>query len=351
MGIASVREFGSGNINDTYLVTLTGPGESRFVLQRINPTVFEQPQLVVKNMRVVSEHVRRRLDTEVFSSPLRWEIPQVLLTAEGFDHHVDSQGFVWRAMSFIAGTETFDTLQNDEHAQEVGRALGTFHRLIRDLSVERLAVTLEGFHVTPRYLRAYDAALHHTPAAKSAEENYVQKFVHRRRKGVTILEDAKASGKLRVSPMHGDPKVNNILLDACTHKAVAMVDLDTVMPGLLHCDIGDCLRSCCNPLGEETVHWERVSFDPDLCRIILKSYADQARGCFLPAELDFMVEAIRLIPFELGLRFFTDHLEGNVYFKVKYPGQNLVRALVQFRLSESIEERSEVLIKIVRELQ
>ena len=139
------------------------------------------------------------------------------------------------------------------------------------------------------------------------------------------------------------------MLDTATGRAVAMVDLDTVKPGLVHYDIGDCLRSGCNPLGEETEHWQEVRFDPDLCRAILRGYLSQARDFLTHGDYDYLFDAIRLIAFELGLRFFTDYLAGNVYFKARRREHNLARALVQFRLTESIESQEKNLRLIIRD--
>ncbi len=168
---------------------------------------------------------------------------------------------------------------------------------------------------------------------------YALAFVNERRAFVPVLEAARAQGTLVVRPIHGDPKMNNIMIDPATRRAVSVIDLDTVKPGLVQYDIGDCLRSCCNPLGEETERWEDVRFELDLCRPILRGYMAWARACLTPADCDFLFAAVRLIAFELGLRFFTDHLEGNVYFKAKHVEHNLVRALVQFKLTAASNPR------------
>ena len=348
--VVSMEEFGDGNVNDTYLVTCGHERVQRFLLQRLNPAVFPFPRQVVRNMRIVTGHVSGRLQEEPFCSCLRWKIPHLLLTEGGREYAVDSKGHVWRAMTFIEGTETFQTVRGLEHAREVGWALGTFHRLIDDLPMMGMKDVLENFHVTPHYLERYDRIFNHVSPGKSPETDHVLKFVENRRGVVPLLENAKAQGRLRRVPIHGDPKINNILFDLLSHKPVAMVDLDTVAWGLLLYDLGDCLRSCCNPLGEETAHWEKVRFDLDLCRSILKGYMASPQRCFEEADASYLFEAIRLIPLELGLRFFTDYLEGNVYFKVAFPEQNLLRALVQFRLTETIEEQARSLRAITGDL-
>ncbi len=348
--ILDVRAYGNGNINDTYLVTLVSEKETRFVLQRINTQVFCHPGLVMGNMRVLTEHVRQRLQDAPLQSGRRWEIPRVLSTEDGKDHWIDPSGSCWRAISFIEAAQSFDTVQDLEHAGEVGFALGMFHNLISDLPSETLADTLEGFHIAPRYLCHFDEVLAGARAENSPELGYALTFVNQRRTVVNVLEAAKAQEKLRLRAIHGDPKVNNIMIDTVTRQAISMVDLDTVKPGLVHYDIGDCLRSCCNPMGEETKRWEMVRFEPDLCRAILQGYLPLARAFLTESDNAYLFDAIHLIAFELGLRFLTDYLEGDVYFKVSHQKHNLVRALVQFKLTESIEAQESVIQDIIQDL-
>ena len=162
---------------------------------------------------------------------------------------------------------------------------------------------------------------------------------------------AKARDRLKLRPIHGDPKVNNVMIDTGTGHAIGIVDLDTVKPGLVHYDIGDCIRSCCNTAGEETENWEDVRFEPDLCRAILQGYFSMARDFLTEGDYEYLYDAIRLIAFELGLRFFTDYLEGNVYFKVRHSEHNLLRALVQFKLAESIESRAGSIRAIIEDMK
>jgi Ser/Thr protein kinase RdoA (MazF antagonist) len=348
--VIAIREFGNGNINNTFQVTLDTEGQKHFILQRINTLVFRQPELVMLNMRISTEHVRLRLQQFPFSAGRRWEVPVVLFAQDGRDHWLDSEGSFWRALSFIEGGQSFDTIKDRDHAREVGCALGIFHTLLSDLRAESLSDTLEGFHITPRYLRHYEKVLPKYNARKSPEEKYCLHFVSKRTAWTGVLENAKAQGRLHLRPIHGDPKVDNILMDTITGQAISIVDLDTVKPGLVHYDIGDCLRSGCNPLGEETEQWEKVSFDAYLCRAILQGYLSMARGFLTENDFSFIYDSIRLITFELGLRFFTDYLEGNIYFKVRHPEHNLSRALVQFRLAESIESQETTIRRIIREI-
>jgi Ser/Thr protein kinase RdoA (MazF antagonist) len=348
--VNTVRPFGSGNINDTFLVTVTDGLDPCFVLQKINTRVFLHPALVMQNMRIFTQHVCDKLVSENTNLERRWEIPLVLLTADARDHWVEpDDNTYWRAISFIDDSRTIDTIEDIKHGWEVGYALGKFHHLIGDLDPAQLADTLPGFHITPQYLADYHKVLDgHTPSI-DLQVDYCLKFIKDRQEWAHVLENAKHDGKLPLRPIHGDPKVNNVLICNTTQQAIGVIDLDTVKPGLVQYDIGDCLRSGCNPLGEETAEWEQVEFDIEMCRAMLDGYISQARSFLTEGDYEYMFDGIRLIAFELGLRFFTDHLAGNIYFKVKYPTHNLARALVQFKLTESIEAQEVAIRQVIEQ--
>lgn len=344
--VQKVQALGNGNINDTFLVVLE---TSQFVLQRMNTQVFRRPQQVMQNMWICTQHIYDRLPH--LNLDRRWETPQVIFTNLNQDYYLDEHGSFWRAISFIENSQSHDTIQNLNQAEEIGYALGLFHSLVSDLSPEKLTDTLEGFHITPLYLQQYDRALSSATVQRSPEVNYCLNFVSDRQTWAHVLENAKQAGKLKLRLMHGDPKINNIMFDTATDKAVSMIDLDTVKPGLIHYDIGDCLRSGCNAIGEETQAWETVRFEAELCEGILRGYLSVAKTFLTRQDYAYLFDAIRLIAFELGLRFFTDYLAGNIYFKVSYPEHNLARALVQFKLAESIESQEASIRAIIKDLQ
>ena len=344
--IIEVRDFGNGNINDTYLVTTGSTEEKHFVLQRINTHVFRQPKLIMQNMRAFTEHMHNRAHNEGH----RWKMPRVLATKDEKDFYLDADGNFWRAISYIHGAQSFSIIRDSRHAREVGHALGTFQYLISDLPINRLADTLEGFHVMPRYLQNFDKVLVQNEFKSNTEVRYGIDFVRLRRDWAHVLENAREQGKLPLRPVHGDPKVDNVMIETSSGNAISLVDLDTVKPGLIHYDIGDCIRSGCNPLGEETEHWEAVHFDLEIGAAILDGYLAQARNFLIPADYEYLFDSIRLLTFELGLRFFTDYLAGNIYFKVKHPEHNLQRALVQFKLTESIESHETEIRNIIQEM-
>lgn len=332
--------MGAGLINDTFLVM---SGDAGWVLQHINGKVFPNPELIMGNLAVLSWHLSKRGDSDI-------RIPALIPAADGTPLVRDPDGGAWRLMELIPEGRTLPTIETPVQAAEVGRALGCFHRLTADLDPGTLAVTLPGFHVTPGYLEHFTRALKqgggfcHTEQVRAAI-----RFVAARRGIVDALEEAKRRDRIPVRVVHGDPKLDNILFDRAGTRALGLIDLDTVQPGLIHHDIGDCLRSCCNRGGESPEGAASAELDLDICRGILESYAVETRSMLTLAEIALMYDAVRLIPFELGLRFLTDHLEGDRYFKVSEPGQNLRKALVQFSLVEDIEGKEIEIRRIVAE--
>jgi Ser/Thr protein kinase RdoA (MazF antagonist) len=341
--VTALEPLGGGHVNDTYRLDTAAGGH--YVLQRINTRVFPRPELVMANLAALSDHVESRRP-----QGLRWEVPRALPLRDGSGNWLSTDGEAWRLLTFVAGACSHDMVTNTEQARELGRGLGIFHELIHDLPVSRLADTLEGFHVTPRYLAAYDRVLKQAQAVRCAAGDWCVGFVADHRHLAPVLEEATAAGRLQRRPIHGDPKVNNMMLCTSSGRAVAMVDLDTVKPGLVHYDIGDCLRSACNPLGEETLDLDGVCFDLKRCEAALSGYLIESRSFLTEADIALLYDAIRLIPFELGLRFYTDHLAGNVYFKAQHARHNLDRALVQFHLVKSIEAQEGAIRTLISKL-
>ncbi|MDH3310884.1 MAG: aminoglycoside phosphotransferase family protein [Gammaproteobacteria bacterium] len=334
-----------GLINDSFLVTTkSGPWA---VLQRINRHVFPKPELIMENLRVLAAHVRgRAVSGNAAGDEIR--LPEILKTQDGRDYVIDAEGGCWRALEYIEDSQTIESIKEIRQAEEVGVALGRFHTLIHNLDPARLHQTLPGFHDAPGYFTRFLRASAR-PRHVLVERNLLQglSFVENRWGLTRVLDQARRDGKLMIRPIHGDTKLNNFLFNKNTGKAVSLIDLDTVQPGLIHFDIGDCLRSCANPAGESPEDIASVCFDLDIGRAILEHYFAETREFLTRADFEYFYDAIRLIPFELGLRFLTDHLEGDHYFKIDHPGQNLHRAQVQFRLTASIEEQEQLIKKLI----
>ena len=356
--LVTLVPFGNGNINDTYLAVYRNTfTETQVVLQRVNSVVFKDPVAIMDNMHEVTKHCHERLEADAAAGrdDRVWQMPRIIKTKEGKGFAKDENGDVWRVITRILSAHSFDVAQSAEHVHECGAALGHFHYLVSDMDPSLVKDPLPGFHITSRYLASYDDTLANEPLAKerlnsSMEAKRMAKFIEGRREFATVLERAEKAGELKRRMFHGDPKVNNIMIDDFTGKGTAMIDLDTVSPGLMHIDFGDALRSLCNPAGEEETNLRKVSFDEDLCMAFCKGYMAEAGTFMTDADRNYLYDAIRLLPFELGLRFFQDYLAGNKYFKTSVPEQNLNRARVQFRLCESIEARERSIRSVIDRL-
>jgi len=355
--LASIHSTGSGNVNDTYLAVFrTHFSEERIIIQRVNTHVFAQPEWIMENLSILTNHYHKQLQVESESADRIWQLPRIVPCRDGQDFFRDSKGGFWRALTLIASANSFDTAQSAEHALEVGTVLGQFHRVVSGMNPLSLRDTLPGYHETPRYIKQFDAVIQRPEVQEliesSMEVRNLCRFVEERREFAAVLQNALEIGELELRLIHGDPKVSNIMIDDDTGKGTAIIDLDTVKPGLIHYDFGDALRSLCNREGEETKDIGKVAFDLDLCEAFVQGYIRFAKGFLTENDIKYFYDSIRLITFELGLRFFQDHLAGNVYFKVKRPEQNLHRAKIQFKLCESIETRKrqikEVLASAIR---
>lgn len=332
--IIGIEPLGNGLINDTFLAITV---EAGFVLQRLNRRVFPEPEKIMANLAALAQHIACQ-DPDV----VKLRIPAVIKTVLQENFHVDARGNAWRALSLVENANSLETIGDIREAEQVGFALGHFHRLVSGLAPTRLHDTLPGFHIAPGYLRRYRRVLEAGRGSQSSLElRYCTDFIDRHQGMAPVLERAKRQGHLKLRVIHGDPKLNNFLFNRDSRSIVSLIDLDTVKPGLIHYDLGDCLRSVCQTASDP------IDFDLDICEAILKNYLAEAASFFSAYDYQYLYAAIRLIPFELGLRFVTDYLEGNRYFKVVEPDQNLHRAIEQFQLCKSIlrqESRIETLI-------
>ena len=239
---------------------------------------------------------------------------------------------------FIEEGLVFDTVQDNAHAYEVGRGLGRFQAMVSDLAPGRLHDTLPGFHHTPVYVAELDQAVQQDAQGRLSAARAEVTFAMERRTLAPLLTDIIASGRVPVRVVHNDPKVNNVMVHAATGKALCMLDLDTVKPGIVHFDFGDCVRSAANPAGEDAPDLDKVVFDRSRYAALSRGYLSEARSFLTLAETELLPVSVKVITFELGVRFLTDFLRGDTYFRIGRPGHNLHRCRVQFRLLKSMEQ-------------
>ncbi len=333
--------FGSGLINDTYLCEFMDNGEARkYILQRINTAVFKVPEQVMANVEKVTTHIASRLRREGIDEPFA-VTPAIIPARDNRSFHRDNTGAYWRMFHFIESGIVYDTVQDTHHAREVGRGLGRFQSLVSDLRPETLYDTIPGFHHTAKYLNEYDLALSADVKHRSADLAKERAFVQTRRALANMLTGLVASHEIPLRVVHNDPKVNNVMVHKKTGAALCMLDLDTVKPGIVHFDFGDCVRSAANPAGEDAGDLKDVGIDGALFEAITAGYLHEAASFLTRKEIDLLPASVKVITFELGLRFLADYLRGDTYFKINYPTHNLYRARVQFKLLESIEDAAE----------
>ncbi len=326
--VEALEPIPGGNVNRSFRVVLAS-GE-QYLLQRLSPVAFPHPEQIMANLIRVTEHINAKNRDRAGEELL---VSAPVAAPDGSLFYRDDKEGCWRLLTWIDHSRTLAGPVTSRQARELGRMLGRFHLFLVDLDPASLYNPLPGFHHTPTCLAACEQAMAEQTLRGEGEKECAR-FVNRFRDRATLLE--KNRPHLCRTIIHGDPKVANFLFAEGRDTALAMIDLDTVMPGLLLHDLGDALRSCCNPQGEEGEP-ERIIFDPDLFAAFLQGYAEQAAPLLTERDLDLLIDAPVVIAFELGLRFFTDYLDGNTYFRINRPEQNLDRALVQFHLAASIE--------------
>lgn len=330
--ICTVRSLGLGNINDTYLVQ---SATHSFVLQRINSDVFPEPLRVIKNFHKITNHLSKKRGK--VGRQLQLAVPE--LTLENLLFYRDNKGAFWRGQSYLPH-KSCQVLASPEQARRVGRALATFHLLVGDLDAQEILDPLPGFHDLPRYLEEYDRENQGIGTVVGEEFRFCLAAIDRYRQKAATLENAKHAGVLTPQLIHGDPKVDNFLFSE-QGEVIALLDLDTVGVGLVHHDLGDCLRSCCNRFGEKGGAVLPITFNLSFCQALLDGYFSGPEKMLSQEQRAYIFDGVLLICFELGVRFFTDHLRGNPYFKVHQNGDNLLRAVNQFQLAGDIAEREQ----------
>jgi hypothetical protein len=348
--LVQVEPVGIGHINRTYTATYADNGRrTRYVHQRINRNVFRNPRALMENLERVCQHLQNKLQERGEPDPGR-RCLTLVPTHDGASYWVDAEGEFWRTYVCIEGVRSCDAVSRPERAWEVGRAFGEFQALLADLPGPRLHDTIPDFHHTRKRFEAFCRALERDPVnrARHARREIEFALAHEPLAGVVL--DALEQGRIPERITHNDTKINNVLLDEQTHRAVAVVDLDTVMTGSVLYDFGDMVRTATSPTPEDERDLTRVRVQLPFFEKLVEGYLSTAGSFLTAAERDLLVASGKLITFETGLRFLTDYLLGDTYFRVHRPDHNLDRCRAQFQLLASLEAGEEALQAIVRRM-
>lgn len=342
-----VQPHGTGHINDTFKATFSMAGAPvHYLLQRINHQIFRDPPALMENILRVTNHLRQKLSQSGLSDVTRHSLC-VVITRDGKTCYNDPLGNWWRMYLFVEGAVTYDKVESVRQAYEAARAYARFQLLLADLPAPRLHETIPNFHNTPMRLQALLEVIQRDPCNRAIEVKAQIDFAERRTYMCGRLLERFARGEIPERITHNDTKFNNVMLDEKTWEAICVVDLDTVMPGLSLYDFGDMVRSATAAAAEDERDTAKVRMRMEMFEALASGYLSEAKAFLTPAEREELVFSSRLITLEIGMRFLTDYLQGDTYFKIKRPSHNIDRCRGQFKMVESMEAQADAMERVV----
>jgi len=342
--------YGSGHINDTFRVVYEQNGrEVHYIHQRINKNIFKNVPGLMDNIGRVTRHQRKKF-IEAGAGELDRRVLTLVPTKSGQDFFVDANGDYWRAYVFIEGALGIDVVSNTMQAFEAAKAFGEFQCQLADMP-ERLHETILNFHHTRSRFDVLKAAIDADIHGRAADVKAEIEFAMQREEMVDVVIDLMASGEIPERVTHNDTKLNNVLIDTATGKGMCVIDLDTVMPGSVLYDFGDMIRTTTTRAPEDEKDLSKVKMDIEYFEALTKGYLETASGFLTPKERELLPFSGRLITFETGLRFLTDYLQGDVYFKTHREKQNIDRCRKQFKMVQSMEQQMDAMQRVIEECQ
>ena len=330
--------FGSGHINDTNrLVYATEEGTKRYILQKMNKSIFKQPEELMENVMNVTAWLRKKI-LENGGDPER-ETLNTVPSKDGKPYYVDSEGEYWRVYLFVEGTTSYDQVEKPDDFYQSAVSFGHFQRLLADYPAKTLHETIPDFHNTVKRFETFKKAVEADVCGRAAGVQEEIQFVLEREAFAHVLCDLEAKGEMPTRVTHNDTKLNNILIDNATGKGICVIDLDTVMPGLAVNDFGDSIRFGASTGAEDEPDLSKIWCDLSLYELYTKGFIEGCGGALTDVELDHLPTGAMMMTFECGMRFLTDYLEGDHYFKIHREGHNLDRCRTQFKLVKDMEEK------------
>ena len=330
--VEEIKPLGAGLINDTYKVNTKEADAPDYVLQRINHAIFQNVEMLQSNIAAVTGHIRKKL-TEAGESDIDRKVLSFLSTEEGKTYWFDGDSY-WRVMVFIPRAKTYETV-NPEYSNYAGQAFGNFQAMLADIP-ETLGETIPDFHNMEFRLKQLRDAVATNAAGRVAEVQYYLDEIEKRADEMCKAERLYREGKLPKRVCHCDTKVNNMMFDENGH-VLCVIDLDTVMPSYIFSDFGDFMRTAANTGEEDDKNLDNVNFNMEIFKAFTKGYLETAKSFLTDIEIDNLPYAVTLFPYMQTVRFLTDYINGDTYYKIKYPEHNLVRTKAQFKLLQSAE--------------
>jgi Ser/Thr protein kinase RdoA (MazF antagonist) len=342
------EQIHSGHINSTYRATYRQEdgSEQRYIFQAINRNVFKNPYAVMANIERVTRHINSRVLR--LKKDLDGQTLNLFPAKTGRSWVEDDQGSVWRCYNHIEGCVTYDVVEKPRQAYQAAHAFGSFQDLVSDLDATSIHETIPDFHHTPkRFARLMEVAAADPLGRRDSVRDELD-FIRQRESFTGRLLNLIEAGAIPVRVTHNDTKINNVMIDAASDEAVCVIDLDTVMPGLVLHDFGDLVRSATSPAAEDETDLSLVRMQMPLFEALVTGYLDAAGAFINEIEIEHLAHAGKLMTLEVGMRFLTDFLEGDVYFKTHRPGHNLDRCRTQLKLVEHIEAQEPAMNAFVR---
>lgn len=330
--------YGNGHINDTFLLVYENGGrKQRYILQRMNHTIFKKPRQLMENVVNVTEYLQKAI-TAYGGDPKR-ETLNVVRTRVGKPYHEDGGHYFWRMFLFVEGAVCLEQVACAKDFYDSGAAFGRFQRMLAEYPAETLHETIPNFHNTPSRFQDFQQAMESDKMGRAALARREIEFALEREKEASVLTDLLHKGELPLRVTHNDTKLNNILFDVTTGKALCVIDLDTVMPGLSLYDFGDSIRFGASTGAEDERNLEKIALDLSLFEAYTDGFLAGCAGSLTKNETALLPMGAKLMTYECGIRFLTDYLEGDAYFKTHRQGHNLDRARTQFKLVADMERK------------
>lgn len=344
--VKEIRPYGNGHINDTFLAVFqTGDGEKRYILQRMNHNIFKNPPLLMENVVGVTDYLRKAILAQG-GDPDR-ETLNVVRTLEGKSYYEDQGHSFWRVFLYVEGTLCLEKVESPKDFYNGGAAFGNFQRMLAEYPAGELHETIPNFHNTPSRFQDFRRALEADRAGRAALVRPEIEFALSREEEISVLTDLLKKGELPLRVTHNDTKLNNILFDRATGRALCVIDLDTVMPGLSLYDFGDSIRFGASTGAEDERDLSRIELDLELFEAFTEGFLKGCGGKLTRREIEMFPMGAKLMTYECGIRFLGDFLEGDVYFKVHRENHNLDRARTQFKLVADMEKKWDQMVSIV----